>query len=99
MLRNIKYLMRALFTGCTGKRDYTRFIILTRSRTGSSYLVDLLDSHPDIECKGEEFSKLKSASPSLILSGLFPRRSHLIHGFKIFYYHPLDSDINIWELL
>jgi hypothetical protein len=30
-----------------------RFVILCLARTGSSHLVDLLDSHPDVRCYGE----------------------------------------------
>lgn len=37
--------------------DYTKFIILTRSRSGSNYLVDLLNSHENIVCFNELFSR------------------------------------------
>ncbi len=38
-----------------GQRDYTRFIVLGRSRTGSNYLRSLLNSHPGIQVLGEVF--------------------------------------------
>jgi len=38
-----------------GQRDYTRFIVLGRSRTGSNYLRSLLNSHPGVKVLGEVF--------------------------------------------
>lgn len=35
--------------------DVTRFIVLTSPRSGSTWIVDLLDSHPDITCFSEVF--------------------------------------------
>ena len=39
-----------------GQRDYTKFLILTRSRSGSNFLVDLLNSHSKVLCYSELFS-------------------------------------------
>lgn len=38
-------------------RDYTRFIILARARTGSTMLLTALDKHPQSICYGELFQK------------------------------------------
>lgn len=38
-----------------GQRDYARFILLGRSRTGSNYLRSLLNSHPAVRVLGEIF--------------------------------------------
>ncbi len=38
-------------------KDYTQFIILSRSRSGSNYLVDLLNCHQGITCFNELFSR------------------------------------------
>ncbi|AFZ37812.1 sulfotransferase, putative [Stanieria cyanosphaera PCC 7437] len=41
----------------SGKRDYKKFLILCRSRTGSNFLVSLLQSHPQIRAFGEVFTE------------------------------------------
>lgn len=41
----------------TGHRDYTKFIILSRSRTGSNLLTNLLQSHQNMRLFYELFSK------------------------------------------
>lgn len=40
----------------------TRFAIVGMGRTGSTLLVDLLGSHPEIECKGELFGPMNAFS-------------------------------------
>jgi len=52
-LRNLAVQNRLL----SADRSYTKFIILTRSRSGSNFLVDLLNSHGDIVCFNELFSR------------------------------------------
>ncbi|MEM9410389.1 MAG: hypothetical protein AAGA30_04710, partial [Planctomycetota bacterium] len=42
------------------------FFIWFTGRTGSTYLCDLLDSHPDIYCRKEDFSEIAVADPKLI---------------------------------
>lgn len=42
-----------------GHRDYTRFVILGRARTGSNFLASLLRSHCRIMCFGELFNDLR----------------------------------------
>jgi LPS sulfotransferase NodH len=53
------YLKRlALDTGMLpGGQDYTKFIVMTRSRTGSEFLLSLLNSHSQIAAYGEIFQK------------------------------------------
>lgn len=46
---------RPFFTGQL-QPPRRRFVVLAVPRTGSNYLVSLLDSHPDILCHGELFS-------------------------------------------
>lgn len=43
------------FSVLNGQTDYTRFVIIGRSRTGSNFLRGLLNSHPNIVCKSEEY--------------------------------------------
>jgi LPS sulfotransferase NodH len=79
-----------------------KFIVLTRSRTGSNLLISLLNSHPAIEAKGELLARCKKRSfERLIEMGLSSDDEHTkAAGFKIFYYHPIDADgTQIWKTL
>ena len=47
----------ALETGLLqGHRDYTKFVILGRGRSGSNFLASLLKSHTQVICFGEIFN-------------------------------------------
>ena len=85
-----------------GKRDYKRFIVLSRSRTGSNMLISLLNSHPQVYAYGEMFEKLDARDYKKIFSTVFckqPKHTEAV-GFKIFYYHPKDDDSGkVWEEL
>jgi len=83
-----------------GHSDYKRFIILSRSRTGSNLLNSFLNSHPNIHTEGEVASKLNGRKPKDILARSFGKEPYCIKakGFKIFYYHPMDDDSkDIWH--
>lgn len=85
-----------------GHRDFTRFIILSRSRTGSNLLASLLNSHPNVVVDGEILGRLDGRDPRRVLGGVFGRQGRMVQarGFKIFYYHPVDgSGEPIWEML
>lgn len=85
-----------------GTNNYRRFIVLSRSRTGSNLLISLLNSHPHINVEGEIFGKLNGKSYQDILAKTFSRQPFYIKakGFKIFYYHPEDDlSCGIWENL
>lgn len=85
-----------------GHRDFTRFIILSRSRTGSNLLASLLNSHPQVAVDGEILGRLEGRDPARVLGGAFARQGRLIRakGLKIFYYHPLDAEgAPVWERL
>jgi len=74
----------------------TKFIILTTSRTGSTWLTSLLSSHPSICCQGEiaKYPKFLSNVPQNL--NLAFSKSKPICGFKIFYYHGNDQ---LWNIL
>jgi len=85
-----------------GGKDYTKFIVITRSRTGSNLLMSLLDSHPNIIAKGELFRSLDDKSCKEVWDNTFTNMPKNVKyfGFKIFYYHPLDSeDKEIWNYI
>lgn len=96
VLRFFRRVNNALFGG----RHYTKFIIITRSRTGSNFLVSLLNAHPQVEAGGELFAQLKGRTTQQVWSSSFDKKSKKVQcaGFKIFYYHPLDSDSKaVWD--
>ncbi len=98
ILEKIRYRSLKVF----GHTDFIRFIILSRSRTGSNLLVSYLNSHPNIYCQGEIFSKLSGKNYIKLLTNAFSRQPYYIKatGFKIFYYHPTDSEhCSLWEKL
>jgi hypothetical protein len=43
----------SLFLKMLGRGEIVKFVLLFTGRSGSSYLMDLLDSHPDIRAQGE----------------------------------------------
>jgi LPS sulfotransferase NodH len=91
---------KGLIYSFTGTKQYEKFVIITRSRTGSNLLVSLLNSHPNVVAYGEMFNRLHGLSPQNIWSSVFthlPQKTQQV-GFKIFYYHPLDSTNKwVWE--
>jgi len=85
-----------------GNKKYRKFVVITRSRTGSNLFMSLLSSHPNINAHGEIFSELHNQSCQKIWRNTFVNKHRWIKyvGFKIFYHHPLDSiDKNVWQYL
>lgn len=85
-----------------GTRSYEKYVIISRSRTGSNLLISLLDSHPQIMAKGELFRRLEENSTEGIWNDIFNKKQFGVKfvGFKIFYYHPIDSeDKSVWNRL
>lgn len=85
-----------------GHLEFTRFIVLTRSRTGSNLLMSWLNSHPHIHACGEIFRELKGKNYRKILNRIFSKQPRHVKaaGFKIFYYHPQDDNSgDVWDEL
>lgn len=85
-----------------GHRDFKKFIILTRSRTGSNMLMTYLNDHPHIASDGEVLGTLAGQDYKKILAKVFGKQPFFIKakGFKIFYYHPLDEKPDdLWTTL
>jgi LPS sulfotransferase NodH len=85
-----------------GGRNYRKFFILTRSRTGSNLLVDFLNSNKRILTRNEMFRNLNGKDHRKILNKIFRRYPYFIEavGFKIFYNHPFDSQqTSLWDEL
>lgn len=99
LIENTAGLLRPLWVS---PPSYTRFIVLTRSRTGSNLLISYLDSHPNIHAEGEIFQRLDGRVNEDILNRIFCSYPESVRavGFKIFYYHPLDDERKeVWNIL
>jgi hypothetical protein len=82
-----------------------RFAIVGNPRTGSSHLVSLLDSHPDVACWDDEIFDIGEAFDK---SGLAEPRDFLVHkvfnvdalavGFKLLW-DAMERTPNVWLLL
>jgi len=93
---------RHVATTLWGRSDFTRFILLSRSRTGSNMLTSLLNSHPHVRAEGEILRRLQGRDSTAILAEVFARQPRHIRakGFKFFYYHPIDGDTEkTWQML
>jgi LPS sulfotransferase NodH len=95
----VRHLARATF----GHRAARRFVVVTRSRSGSNMLLSMLNSHPAIEARGEVFAHIGAEDAPHVVAKLFasrvPREVEAI-GCKCFYYHPLrQSPEPLWRAL
>lgn len=87
-------------TDCIGHTNFRRFIVLSRSRTGSNMLISFLNSHSNVHAEGEIFNRLNGRNHKEIFAKVYAQqRLHIkAKGFKIFYYHPLDDTSNdVWD--
>lgn len=82
-----------------GRTRFCRFVVLSRSRTGSTLLVAFLNSHPNIRTDGEIFRRLRGRDHREVLGRVFGRQPWSVkaRGFKLFYYHPLDGGDALWR--
>jgi len=99
--KSLKLGQRALARPFGGK-TFKRFIILTRSRSGSNLLSSFLNSHRQIYTRGEIFWNLNGRDWKRVLADEFAKEPTYIkaRGFKIFYYHPQDDpDCELWDHL
>jgi len=86
----------------TGQRDYKKFIILGRSRTGSTLLQNMLNAHPEIHAKSEVLTRVYGSPVRNVFKDVFSPQPKGIKavGFKMFYNHPLDDDTGVfWDEL
>lgn len=84
-----------------GDLNYRKFVIISDSRTGSTLLMNFLNSHPNIIAKGEIFKLLEGKSCRHIWDRFFvkyPRNVEYV-GFKLFYHHPWDDDQEVWDFI
>ena len=85
-----------------GDTNYTPFILLSRSRTGSNLLNSSLGGHPNVRVKGEHFGNLQGDTIEQRHAQVFGLQPKYIQaaGCKVFYYHPHHGDpAPLFELL
>ena len=84
-----------------GNKDYKKFVMISRSRTGSTLLMALLNKHNNVICEGELFKDLNGKSCLEIWNSFYSNKPRKIGhvGFKLFYYHPFDEDKKIWDII
>ena len=85
-----------------GSRNYRKFVIISDSRTGSTLLMQLLNSHPAVIALGEEFKNLHGSSSREVWNRIFRKRPRPIcwMGFKLFYFHPSkENDREVWDFI
>jgi len=106
------YLLRALGTlkqwftlsvyrllASVGHDEFRRFIVLSRSRTGSNLLISYLNSHPNIYAEREIFRFLDGEDYQSRLDNTFGKQPFFVKakGFKLFYSHPIDDPTSTIE--
>ena len=85
-----------------GNINYKKFVIISDARTGSTLLMGLLNSHPEIIAEGEIFKRLRNINSIELWNDVFRSRPKKIRwvGFKLFYDHPWNSDDRtVWNLI
>jgi hypothetical protein len=101
------YTDKAIRPGAKGpiRTPLIRFAIVGNPRTGSSHLVSMLDSHPDIACwdcelfdQGEEFERSGYASPRDFLCERVFQVNAWAVGFKLLY-DAMVRTPGIWDVL
>lgn len=92
-------------------KEYVRFIVLSRSRTGSNLLVNSLRTHPQLRVYGEIFrggvddevkAAVRMSAENYLNSNIYKQYDKSIRavGFKIFYQHPVwDQSGGVWDYL
>ena len=83
-----------------GNKEYTKFLIISDSRTGSTLLQNMLNFHPKIIAKGELFKVIENKESSEVWNSIFRKYQKSIKyvGFKLFYHHPLKGDPGVWDI-
>lgn len=101
VLQILQYNLKRLLFFFTGNKKYGKFIVLTRSRTGSTYLNQLLDSHPNISTLDEPYRIKFIQTSFMIWNRVFSSKPKQIEqvGFKLMYYHDLNVNNSVWDIL
>lgn len=80
--------------GSKGQTPEKKFVIFTSGRSGSTLLVDLLNSIPSIQCDGE-LLKRRVAFPNALVHKFEQQTTRPIYGFKLLSYQLLNVQTGI----
>lgn len=92
-------------------KNYTKFVVVARPRTGSNMLLNSLRTHPNVQVFGEILrggadtatkEAVKRSAKNYFEENIFKRYAESIRavGFKIFYQHPVwDQTGTVWPCL
>lgn len=83
----LSYFYRNLFLGVN--KPKIKFVIFCHGRSGSTLLLDLLNSHPQVSCDGEILSR-KVFSPSALIKCRSLMSNKEVYGFKLLSYQIRD---------
>jgi LPS sulfotransferase NodH len=84
------------------RRPPIAFVVVGRSRTGSRWLVDMLDAHPRLRCHGELFADAPEAEIDALCARWRARAAPWVRaaGCKVFHHHPAaGQESRLWTLL
>jgi len=101
-VRNKAKKFKKKYDSVFGNNNYQKFIIIASGRTGSNLLISYLNSHPNIEAKGELFRDMQGKSCLEVWKDFYSPKIKNIKtaGFKIFYTHPFNTeDKTVWEYI
>lgn len=87
-------------TKAIGSSNFTKFIVLTKARSGSNLLLSLLDCHSNVYVRGEEFKDVTPATYKNVWDFHWAKQPYFIKaaGLKIFYDHPQTGDCpKLWD--
>ncbi len=85
---------RVEYTFANKRNPEKKFVIFTSGRSGSTLLVDLLNSHPDVQCDGE-LLKRRVAFPKSLVQTFEQQSKHPIYGFKLLSYQLMNVQTGI----
>jgi LPS sulfotransferase NodH len=100
-----------MFDGLLKHNGYTKFVVITRPRTGSNLLINGLRTHPEMQVFGELFrggvseavkGSVRQSASTFFEESVFKHYPKSIKsvGFKIFYHHPVwDEAGGVWRHL
>lgn len=95
VISSVKYQIYKFF----GHDDYKHVMVLTRSRTGSNFLLSLLNSHSNINILGELLADLEGGDFKTKIHEIYSKQPSYIKvsGFKMFYCHPFPFNEDLTE--
>lgn len=77
----------------------TKFIIISAPRSGSSYLRYLLNSHPNVKCKGELLNKKITRLKPYLTREIWNSKGFKALGFKILYDQAETKYPSMWNYI